>query len=185
MDFTRDLRRNSVTWCLYDVAAFANPADPKLNELNTTNAALKLDFTCALDEDNTTFTLGGSDIDERLSFCDGVGASRPQGINPEASIGIYRDKDRNANGIFNAAFDWLRHEDFEFFLVQRVGPQDSAATGTGVGQLSKPFEATDDIRIGLFKTDFPQDVLADGDPAMISVTPLPDGFLAWNIKPSA
>jgi hypothetical protein len=138
-----------------------------------------------LDEGNTTFTLGGSDIDSNLSFCDGVGASRPNGVNPEASIGIYRDKDRNATGVFNNAFDWLKHEDFRFYLVQRVGPQDSGPSGTGAGELAKPFEVTDDIRIGLFKIDVPQDVMADGDSAMLSVKPLADGFLAWNIKPTA
>lgn len=182
MDFTQDLRRNSVTWCAYDIAAFANLASPKLAELNTVNPALKLDFTCAADEESTTFTLGSSELDERLSFCDGVGSSRPAGINPEAALGFYRDKDRMAAGVFNAALNWFKHEDFEFVLVQRVGPQDSGATGT---RASKAFEVTDLIRIGLFKTDFPIDTLADGDPALLSVTPLPNGFLAWNINPSA
>ncbi len=182
MDFTQDLRRNSVTWCAYDIAAFANLASPKLAELNTTNPALKLDFTCAADEESTTFTLGSSELDERLSFCDGVGSSRPAGINPEAALGFYRDKDRMAAGVFNAALNWFKHEDFEFVLVQRVGPQDSGATGT---RASKAFAVTDLIRIGLFKTDFPIDTLADGDPALLSVTPLPNGFLAWNINPSA
>ena len=182
MDFTQDLRRNSVTWCAYDIAAFANLAAPKLAELNTVNPALKLDFTCAADEESTTFTLGSSELDERLSFCDGVGSSRPAGINPEAALGLYRDKDRTATGIFNKALDWFKHEDFEFVLVQRVGPQGSGATGT---RASKAFAVTDLIRIGLFKTDFPIDTLADGDPALLSVTPLPNGFLAWNINPSA
>lgn len=183
--FTQDLRRNSVTWVLYDVAAFADPMDPTVGELNTANPALKLDITCALDEENTTFTLGSSDQDERLSFCDGVGTSRPAGINPEAALAIFRDKDRTAAGIFNQAFNWLRHEDFTFFLVLRVGPQDSGPTGTGIGQTAKAFEVTDEIRIGQFRTDYPIDTLADGDPALLTINPLPDGLLAWNINPSA
>lgn len=185
MDFTQDLRRNSVTWVAYDVAAFANMAAPTIAELNTTNPALKLDFTCAADEESTTFTLGSSELDERLSFCDSVGSSRPAGINPEAALGLFRDKDRAAAGVFNKALNWFRHEDFEFFLVQRVGPQGSGPTGTGVGQTAKPFAVTDLIRMGLFKTDFPIDTLADGDPALLTVTPLANGFLAWNINPSA
>ena len=184
-DFTQDLRRNSVTWCAFDTAAFENPAEPTIDELNTTNPRLKLDFSCAADEENTTFTLGSSDLDERLSYCDGVGASRPTGINPEAAIAIFRDKDRMANGVYNEALNWFRHEDFEFYLVQRVGPQDSGPTGTGAGQLAKPFETTDLIRSGLFMLDFPVDTLADGDPALLTVTPLPNGFLAWNINPTA
>ena len=69
--------------------------------------------------------------------------------------------------------------------MQRVGPQGSGPTGTGVGQTAKAFGTTDLIRLGLFKTDFPVDTLADGDPAILSITPLPNGFLAWNINPSA
>lgn len=184
-DFTQDLRRNSVTWVAYDMAAFADLANPTLAELNTTNPALKLDITCALDEEGTTFTLGSSEQDERLSFCDGVGTSRPAGINPEAALAFYRDKDRNAEGVFNAALDWFKHEDFEFVLALRVGPQDSGPTGTLPGELAKPFELTDDIRLGTFNTDFPIDTLADGDPALLTVTPLASGFLSWNESPSS
>lgn len=185
VDFTQDLRRNSVTWVLYDKAAFPNPSAITEGQLNTTNPALKLDITCALDEDTTAFTLGSSEQDERLSFCDGIGASRPSGAAPEAALGLYRDTDRNATGVFNAAKDWLKHEDFSFYLVERVGPQDSGPTGTGVGEEAKPFEVTDDIRVGSFNTDYPVDTLADGDPAMLSITPIADGFLAWNWKPLA
>lgn len=183
--FTQDLRRNSVTWVLYDLAAFADPTAPTLGELNTTNPALKLDITCALDEENTSFTLGSSDQDERLSFCDGVGTSRPAGINPELTLAIFRDKDRTAAGVFNQAFNWLRHEDFGFYVLLRVGPQDSGPTGTGIGEIADPFAVTDDIRLGRFRTDYPVDALADGDPAFLTQNPIADGFLAWNINPSA
>lgn len=178
--FTQDLRRNSVTWVAYDMAAFADIAAPTLAELNTTNPALKLDITCALDEDGTSFTLGSSDMDERLSFCDGVGTSRPSGINPEAALAFFRDEDRDATGVFNAALDWFKHEDFDFILLLRVGPQDSGPTGTAGGELAKAFEATDDLRWGTFRTDYPIDTLADGDPALLTITPLPAGFIAWN-----
>lgn len=185
MEFTQDLRRRSVTWVAYDLAAFANQAEPTIAELNTVNPALKLDFTCASDEETTTLTLGSSELDERLSFCDGVGTSRPMGATATAALGLYRDADRNATGVFNQAFNWFKHEDFEFYLVQRVGPQDSGPSGTGVGQEAKPFETTDQIRMGRFRTDFPVDTLSDGDPALLTITPLEAGFLAWNINPSA
>lgn len=181
-DFTTGLRRGSVTWVVYDKLAFENPRDIKLAELNTTNPVLKLDITCALDEDTTSLTLGASDLDERLSFCDGVGASRPGGLNPEAALGAYRDADRTAQGVFNAFLNWMKHEGFNGYLVQRVGPQDSGATSTTP---SKEFEATDDIRVMEFMTDYPVDTLGNEDPALLTITPLPNGFLAWNIKPTA
>ena len=128
--FTQDLRRNSVTWKLFDVAAFADRNNMTVAELNTTNDRLGFDITCVLDEDTTTFTLGSSELDTRLSFCDGVGVSRPGQINPELTLSTYRDADRNADGVFKKVFDWLRHADQEYILVQRVGDQDSGPTGS-------------------------------------------------------
>lgn len=180
--FTQDLRRNSVTWKLFDVAGFADRANPTVAELNTTNERLGFDITCALDEDTTTFTVGSSELDERLSFCDSVGVSRPGEVNPEIALGIYRDEDRAADGVFNMALDWLRHADREYIMVQRVGDQD---TGPMDGTVAAPFTVTDDIRMMAFRTDYPVDTLASGDPALLAQTGLTAGFLAWNINPSA
>lgn len=179
--FTQDLRRNSVTWKLFDVAAFADKTAPKVAELNTAVDRLGIDITCALDEQTTTMTLGSSDLDERLSFCDGVGTSRPSTVNPAISLGIYRDADRAANGIFRKAFDILRHADREYIMVQRVGDQDSGPTST---RAAAAFTVNDDIRMVSFKTDFPVDTLANGDPALLVQNGIPSGFVAWNIKPA-
>jgi len=180
--FTTDLRRNSVTWKLFDVAAFADRNNPTVDELNTANERLGLDITCALDEQTTTFTLGSSELDERLSFCDGVGVSRPGEINPELALGIYRDKDRTAAGVFKKAFDWLRHADQQYYLVQRVGDQDS---GPMDGTPAAPFSVTDDIRMMGFRTDFPVDTLATGDPALLVQNALTAGYINWNFNPTA
>lgn len=180
--FTNDLRRNSVTFKLFDIAAFADRTLPKLAELNTTDLRLGFDITCALDEDGTTFTIGSSDLDQRLSYCDSVGVSRPGTINPEVALAIYRDKDRNAAGVFRRAFDWLRHADQEYILVQRVGDQD---TGPLNGVAAAPFTINDDIRMVSFRTDFPVDTLANGDPALLVQNGLRAGFVRWNQKPVA
>lgn len=180
--FTSDLRRNSVTWKLFDVAAFADRNNMTVAELNTTNERLGLDITCALDEETTTFTLGSSETDERLSFCDGVGVARPGEINPELGLGIYRDKDRTAAGIFKKAFDWMRHADHEFILVQRVGDQDSGPT---TSTPAAPFSVTDDIRAMAFRTDFPVDTLSSGDPALLVQNALTAGWIKWNERPLA
>jgi len=180
--FTQDLRRNSVTWKLFDVAAFADRTKPKVAELNTTEVRLGFDITCALDEETTTFTIGSSEQDERLSYCDSVGVSRPGEINPEIALGVYRDEDRNAAGVFNRALDWLRHADREYIMVQRVGDQD---TGPLNGTPAAPFTITDDIRMMAFRTDYPVDTLASGDPALLSQNGLTAGFVNWNIKPTA
>lgn len=181
-ELTQDLRRNSVTWKIFDIAAFADPSAPTVAELNTANENLGLDITCALDEETTTWTLGSSDLDERLSFCDTTGTARPTNINPELTLSIFRDEDRTANGVFNKTLDWLKHVDFRFILVQRVGPQDS---GPRDGVAAKTFAVTDDIRLGRFITDYPIDVTANEDPVLLQSTPTPDGLLLWNQSPSA
>lgn len=180
--FTQDLRRNSVTWKLFDVAAFANRNDPKVGELNTTNRRLGFDITCALDEETSTLTIGSSELDERLSYCDSVGVSRPGEINPEIALGVYRDEDRNADGVFNEALNWLRHADQEYIMVQRVGDQDS---GPLDGSPAEPFTTSDDIRMMAFRTDYPVDTLASGDPALLTQNGLTAGWVNWNVKPSA
>lgn len=180
--FTTDLRRNSVTWKLFDVAAFADRNNMTVAELNTTNERLGLDITCALDEETTSFTLGSSELDERLSFCDGVGVSRPGEINPELALGIYRDKDRAAGGVFAKALNWLRHADQEYILVQRVGDQDTGPTSSTP---AAPFATTDDIRAMAFRTDFPVDTLASGDPALLVQNGLTAGWIKWNESPVA
>lgn len=180
--FTQDLRRNSVTWKLFDTAAFADRANPTLAELNTTEPRLGFDITCALDEDTSSLTIGSSEQDARLSYCDSVGVSRPTTINPEIVLGIYRDKDRAATGVFNRALDWLRHVDQEYIMVQRVGNQD---TGPLNGTPAAPFVITDDIRMVSFRTDFPVDTLANGDPALLVQNGLRAGFVRWNLKPVA
>lgn len=180
--FTQDLRRNSVTWKLFDVAAFADRNNPTVAELNTTNERLGFDITCALDEESTTFTVGSSELDERLSFCDSVGVSRPGEVNPELTLGIYRDEDRNATGVFNMALDWLRHADREYIIVNRVGDQDS---GPLDGTPAAPFTVTDDVRMMAFRTDYPVDTLAQGDPALLAQTGLTAGWLRWNLPPVA
>lgn len=180
--FTQDLRRNSVTWKLFDPAAFVDRANPTVAELNTSELRLGFDITCALDEETTNLTIGSSEQDARLSFCDSVGVSRPTTINPEIALGIYRDKDRAANGVFKRAFDWLRHVDQEYIMVQRVGNQDSGPLN---GTPAAPFVITDDIRMVSFRTDFPVDTLANGDPALLVQNGLRAGFVRWNLPPVA
>src|SRR5690606_27020808 len=134
------------------------------------------------DEDSTTFTIGSSELDQRLSFCDSVGVSRPGQVNPEIALGIYRDKDRTADGVFNRALNWLRHADQEYIMVQRVGDQDSGPLN---GTPAAPFTLADDIRMVAFRTDFAVDTLANGDPALLVQNGLRAGFVRWNQKPVA
>lgn len=181
--FTQDLRRNSVTWLLADPAAFADRNNPTVDEINVANERLILDITCALDEEATSLTIGSSTLDARLSFCDSVGVSRPGEVNPSVVLAIYRDADRtDEDSIYNKALNWLRHVDQEYIVIQRVGDQDSGPT---LDTAAAPFTVNDDIRMMAFRTDYPVDTLASGDPALLVQTGLTAGWLRWNLPPVA
>lgn len=175
--FTQGLRRNSVSFYLAAPEAVADWSNPTLAELNVANDRLILDVTCALDEEATTMTIGASDTNDRLSFCDGPGIERPSGLNPEAEWTFYRDADRTANGVFNKALAMIMFPDVPLYLLQVVGDQDRVP-GTA-------FRLSDDVRAMRVRTDFTQDNLGEDQDAMITMTWLQDGFVNWNFTPAA
>ena len=67
-------------------------------------------------------------------------------------------------------------------MVQRVGDQDSGPLN---GTPAKGFTVDDDIRMMAFRTDYPVDTLASGDPALLAQSGLTAGFVRWNEKPAA
>lgn len=170
-DVTYQLRRGPgvIGWYLAYPEAFADRNEPTLAELNNTD--LVIDITCALDEESTTFSLGDSDTDDRYSYCDDSGVDRPTFYNPEAELAIYRDADRTADGQFAAALALLLFPDQEYYLIKRVGDQDKT--------LADSFEEDDRISIQSIKTDYSTDVIASGDPAMLSQAPLQQGWVNW------
>lgn len=175
---TDTLRRGSVTFWLAVPEAVADWQNPTATELNTTNERLVLDITCAVDEESTTFNIGASELNERLGFCDGAGVERPAGLNPEIEMGFYRDKDRNATGVFNKVLDFVKHVDVPLYLIQRVGDQDRNP-GDPINT------TTDHLRIVSVLTDFPQDTLSGEDPALLVQAFKEAGFVRWNLPVAA
>jgi hypothetical protein len=168
MAVTSQLRRRSVTWWIVLDGAFADRANPTAAELN---GPLSFNITCALDEDSTSMSLGDSDTDDRYSFCTESGIDVPTTLNPEVELGFYRDADRAATGAFKDAFDLLRHPDIPLYVVNRVGDQDNDP--------ETPAAAGDIVSIVGVRTDYGVDVLGAEDPAMMSQTPLTQGFVNW------
>ena len=175
MPVTQYLRRPAVRWDFYHKEAFANWRTPTAAELNT--PLLGLNATCAIDEDSTTFSLGDSELDERYSYCDQSGQTRPVRFAPEASLGIFEDEDRAAAGVFNEAKKWFMFPDFEFWIVKRVGPQikDSLAT----------YGVNDRIKQMLVMTDNPVNELGGEDPALLTQSFLVRGQTNWNYRVAA
>lgn len=176
--FTEALRRGTVRHYVAAPEAFADIQNPKLAELNTVDERLVLNITC-IDEESFNFTLGSSDMDTRLTFCDGAGKSRPIKMNPSLSFGLNRDKDRTANGNYNKALTWFLKPDRTFIWITVIGDEGTAQNAQ--------FTIANDQRMymGRFRTDYPIDTLADETPALLTVEPKNDGFIRWNLPPVA
>lgn len=149
--------------------AFANPSRPTAAELN--DARLVKNITCALDEDNTEFTLGDPDTDDSLSFCDAAGSQTATFKNPSVTLSAYRDENRIADGLYNLVFNHLVHPDVPYIAILRVGLAETVAYGAGQY-----------IRMVGGRTDIGVSVEESGQNARIQSAFLPDGFVNWNYE---
>lgn len=166
------LYRESIRFDLAEPEAFANRNDPTAAELN--NAILVENVTCALWEEDTEFTLGDPDTDDGLTFCSAAGEQSATFDNATVVFGALRDKDRNANGIFNRAFERLAWADREFIAILRVGQDSDVAYAAG-----------QKIRMVSVKTDKPVDAVGAGENARIVQNFLQNDWVNWNHEVTA
>lgn len=166
------LFRENITFCLARPEAFADRTAPTAAELNDTT--LVHNITCALNEDGTTFTLGDSDTDDSLTFCDAGNVSTATFFNPEVAMEAFRDADTAATGVFNEAFDLLAFPDVEYIAILRVG-EDS----------DTEFAAGDRVKMVGVKTDFGIDVVGNGENQRINQAFLNNDFVNWNYEVTA
>lgn len=171
MAVTSELRRTSVTFSVAIPGYAADPLAPTPSELN--NQDLVFNITCVSDEDGTVHNLADPETDNSYTYCDGSGKDNITRANPETTLVFRRDKDRTANGEFNTARDLFLHADQEYYIIKRVGPQDSAG---------KPYEAGDRVKIHNIKTDFPQDTDGLDEYSRITANTLSQGRYSWNYE---
>ena len=171
------LYRENITFLLAHPEAFADRTAPTAAELNdwyegSTNAdGLVYNITCALNEDGTTFTLGDSDTDDSVTFCDAGNVSTPTFFNPEVVMEAFRDADVAATGEYNLAFDLLAWPDIEYIAILRVG-QDS----------DTQFAVGDRVKMVGVKTDYGIDVVGNGENVRISQSFFNNDFVNWNYE---
>ena len=165
------LYRANVTFCLAHPEAFVDRTAPTAAELNS---ALVKNITCALNEDGTTFTLGDSDTDDSLTFCDEGNLSTPTFFNPEVVMEAFRDADTAAAGVYNEALGLLAFPDIEYIAILRVGEDSDTA-----------FAAGDRVKMVGVKTDFGIDVVGNGENQRISQSFLNNDFVNWNYEVAA
>ena len=155
--------------------AFADWQNPTAAEFNAnpTNALTGLIFeiTCALNQDGTEFSLGDSDTDDSLTFCQVAGAQNPTSFNPEITLEIERSKDPIAVNTANLAFGLLAWKGLEYFAIMSVGKEPGAPVAIG-----------DRIKMARQALDFPSDVLGTGENVRLSQATAARGDVAWNIR---
>jgi hypothetical protein len=164
------LYRPNIYYALAELESFANPSAPTTTELNSTNGLI-FNITCALDEGNTDFNLGVSDVDSSFTFCSVGASSTPTLYNPTVKFTALLDKDRTAVGVFNGARDRMAYHDENYFAIERVGKASD-----------QPFAVGDRVSLIKVKTDNPVWIVGSKANASIQQSFLANNFVNFGYK---
>lgn len=129
--------------------AFANWTAPTLTEI--TDATKVFNISPAVTDDYT-LNMTDSDTDDSLAIVDNASVSTPTYSNYEASLDGFRDENAAADSVYNKFKSLFANPDVKYYLIKRVGKTHDAA-----------FAAGDLISIFGVKTDFPVELLGDGE----------------------
>lgn len=151
--------------------AFADWTAPTLTEI--TNATKVFNISPAVTDDYT-LNMTDSATDTSLAVVDNASVSTPTYYNYEASLDGFRDADASATSVYNKFRDLFAAADVKYYLIKRVGKTHDAA-----------FAAGDEISIYGVKTDFPVDLMGDGEMLRIGARFLTTGQVKVNVAVAA
>jgi hypothetical protein len=151
--------------------AFANWTAPTLTEI--TSATKVFNISPAVTDDYT-LNMTDSAADTSLAIVDNASVSTPTYFNYEASLDGFRDVDPSATSVYNKFRDLFAAADVKYYLIKRVGKTHEAA-----------FAAGDEISIYGVKTDFPVDLMGDGEMLRIGARFLTTGEVKVNVAVGA
>lgn len=151
--------------------AFADWTAPTLTEIT---AATKVFNISPAVTDGYTLNMTDSQADSSLSVIDNADVQTPTYNNYEASIDVFRDANLSATSVYNKARDLFAEADVKYYLIKRVGKTHDAA-----------FEAGDEISIYGVKTDFPVDIVGDGEMVRLGARFLTTGEVKVNVAVGA
>jgi hypothetical protein len=146
--------------------AFAVWSAPTLAEI--TSATKVFNISPAVTDDYT-LNQTESSTDNSLAIVDNADVQTPTYFNYEASMDIFRDANPDADSVYNKAYDLFSVVDTKYYLIKRVGKAHDAA-----------FEAGDEISIYGVRTDFPIDIVGDGEMIRMGARFLVTGEVAIN-----
>lgn len=151
--------------------AFADWTAPTLTEIT---AATKVFNISPAVTDDYTLNMTDSATDTSLAVVDNASVSTPTYYNYEASLDGFRDENPSATSVYNKFRDLFAAADVKYYLIKRVGKTHDAA-----------FEAGDEISIYGVKTDFPVDIVGDGEMLRIGARFLTTGEVRVNVAVGA
>lgn len=151
--------------------AFANWAAPTLTEI--TSATKVFNISPAVTDDYT-LNQTDSDTDSSLAIVDNATVETPTYYNYEASLDGFRDENLTASSVYNKFRDLFSAPDVKYYLIKRIGYAHDAA-----------FAAGQQISIYGVKTDFPVDIIGDGEPIRLGARFLTTGEVAVNVAVGA
>lgn len=147
--------------------AFADWTAPTLTEIT---AATKVFNISPAVTDGYTLNMTDSQSDNSLSVIDNADVQTPTYHNYEASLDLFRDANLGATSVYNKARDLFSSADVKYYLIKRVGKTHDAA-----------FAAGDEISIYGVKTDFPVDIVGDGEMVRLGARFLTTGEVKVNV----
>lgn len=176
--FQKLLRANVGIYAYYPeaVADWSAPTAAELNDLfvyGTNETAMGFNISCGI-LDDYTLNMTDSDTDDSMSICDIGNVSAPTFANYEASLDFFRDRDVDANGIFNLGFDLFKGPDLPYYIVKRIGYLQN-----------EPFAVGQTISIYGVNTDYPVDLVEDNTMLQFGARFKPSGDLNINYEIAA
>jgi hypothetical protein len=151
--------------------AFANYAAPTLTEITAADKVFNISPAVT---DDYTLNMTDSESDDSLAIVDNASVQTPTYFNYEASLDGFRDENPSATSVYNKFRELFEAPDVKYYLIKRVGYAHDAA-----------FEDGQTVSVYGVKTDFPVELLGDGEMIRDGARFLTTGEVAVNVAVGA
>lgn len=164
------LLRGHVSIYAFFPEAIPNWANPSGAALQTAvDAGLGFDISCSITDESLNVNLTDSDTDDSISICDIGNVSTPTFFNYEVSFDSFRNGPTDPVAVYDLPPRLFSGVDLPFYIVKRIGPAQGA-----------PLAAGQDVSIFGVNTDYPTDVLGDGENILFGSRFKPTGQVYTN-----
>ena len=151
--------------------AFANYKTPTLAEITDDEKVFNISPAIT---DDYTLNMTDSDSDDSLAIVDNASVQTPTYYNYEASLDGFRDESASADSVYNKFRELFSEPDVKYYLIKRVGHAHDADFATG-----------QTVSVYGVKTDFPVELLGDGEMIRDGARFLTTGEVAVNVAVGA